>query len=494
MASLSRRDFLRATAAAAASGALLPVAQGCEPGPTAFRQPNLLFVFPDQMRAQALGFLDEDPAKTPVLDRFAAEGVVLTQAVSNYPVCSPYRGMMLTGLFPHANGVLANCNTNGAEHGYELPTDARCWSDVLKESGYSLGYIGKWHLDSPYKPYVDTANNSEDFAWNEWTSPERRHGFDFWYAYGTYDNHDHPEYWSTQATRDQRTRVDQWGPEHEAERAIEFIRNENGDFREAEKPWALVVSMNPPHMPYQRVPERYLEMYGDATSEELINRPNVALDEDTSGARLARRHMKNYLAQVTGVDDQFGRILEVLEEAGLEEETIVVFTSDHGNCLGSHEQVSKNIHYEESMRVPFIIRWTGTIQPRMDDLLLSTPDIYPTLLELMGQGEKIPPQVQGTSHAPILLHGVGERPTSQLYLWIPYGEPALGRRGVRTHRYTLSIEKTEEGIVETILHDNVADPYQLENIAARRPDLVAELVERELNPWLRKTEDPWLGV
>lgn len=489
----TRREFLQASLAAAATGALLPGISGCAGDKSPPHRPNLLFVFPDQMRGQAMGFMGEDPAITPNLDWFSTEGVVFTQAVSNYPVCSPYRGMMLTGLYPHSNGVLANCNTNGAENGYELPADARCWSDVLHENDYSLGYIGKWHLDSPHRPYVDTANNSEEFAWNEWTPPERRHGFDFWYAYGTYDNHDHPEYWTTDAPRSERTVVDQWSPEHEADMAIRFIRNEDGGFREDGKPWALVVSMNPPHMPYQRVPERYLEMYGDATSEELINRANVKLDENTSGAQLARRHMKNYLAQVTGVDDQFGRILVALKEAGLEEDTIVVFTSDHGNCLGSHDQVSKNVHYEESMRVPFIIRWTGTIEPRHDDLLVSTPDIYPTLLELMGMESQIPEEVQGSSRAPLILTGEGNRPTSQLYIWIPYGEPALGRRGVRTHRFTLSIEKTAEGVTSTFLHDNVQDPYQLENIAEERPEVVQRLVEEELHPWLRKTGDPWLA-
>ena len=493
MTDSTRRDFLKTSLAAAAVGAFLPGLTGCEGGPKNPGRPNLLFVFPDQMRGQALGFMKEDPAITPNLDRFAEEGVAFTQAAVNYPVCSPYRGMMLTGKYPHSNGVLANCNTNGAEHGYELASDARCWSDVLHDQGYSLGYIGKWHLDSPHKPHVDTSNNSEDFAWNEWTPPERRHGFDFWYGYGTYDNHDHPEYWTTDAPRSQRTRADQWGPEHEADMALRFIRNEGGKYRDAENPWALVVAMNPPHMPYDKVPERYLEMYGDLAPEDLINRENVNLAEDTSGARLARRHMKNYLAQVTGVDDQFGRILAALKEAGLEEDTIVVFTSDHGNCLGSHDQVSKNIHYEESMRVPFIIRWTGTIEPRQDDLLLSTPDIYPTLLELMGMEEEIPQEVEGTSRASLLSDGSGPRPTSQLYIWVPYGEPALGRRGVRTHRYTLSVEKNAEGTVSYILHDNVEDPFQLKNIASDRPDLVRELMDTELIPWLRKTQDPWLG-
>jgi arylsulfatase A-like enzyme len=489
----TRREFIKTSVAAAATGALLPAISGCAGSKLPTRRPNLLFVFPDQMRAQAVGFMGEDPAITPKLDQFAREGVAFTQAVSNYPVCSPYRGMMLTGLYPHSNGVLANCNTNGAEFGYELPTEARCWSDVLRDNDYSLGYVGKWHLDSPHKPYVDTTNNTEDFAWNEWTPPDRRHGFDFWYAYGTYDNHDHPEYWTTHGNRDQRTLVNQWSPEHEADMAIGYIRNEGGEYRDPDQPWALVVSMNPPHMPYQRVPERYLEMYGEATAEELINRPNVRLDEDTSGAQLARRHMKNYLAQVTGVDDQFGRILAALDEAGLDEDTIVVFTSDHGNCLGSHEEVSKNNPYEESMRVPFIIRWTGTIEPRMDDLLLSTPDIYPTLLELMGLEGDVPEEVEGSSRASLLLTGDGNRPTSQLYIWVPYGKPSLGRRGVRTHRHTLSMEKTAEGPTQIVLFDNSQDPFQLENIAQKEPEVVEELMRTELEPWLERTRDPWLS-
>ena len=202
-------------------------------GPRRASQPNLIYVFPDQMRGQALGVMGQDPVITPHLDRFAAEGVNLTQAVSNYPVCSPYRAMCLTGQYPHANGVLANCNTNGAEHGYQLRESSRCWSDVLSDRGYSQGYIGKWHLDSPYRPYVDTSNNNEDFAWNEWTPPHRRHGFDFWYAYGTYDQHMRPMYWTTDAPRDKPTFVAQWGPEHEADQAIKYIKKEGGKITKA---------------------------------------------------------------------------------------------------------------------------------------------------------------------------------------------------------------------------------------------------------------------
>ncbi|MHC4741581.1 MAG: sulfatase family protein [Planctomycetota bacterium] len=433
------------------------------------REPNLLFVFPDQMRGQALGFMNEDPVITPNLDKFAAESLVLTEAVSNYPVCSPFRAMLMTGRLPHANKVLSNCNSNSAPFGCELQESDRCWSDVLKDRGYSLGYIGKWHLDAPYKPYVKCENNRPNFAWNEWCPPNRRHGFAFWYAYGTYDYHFTPMYWPTNAKRNEHVKVKQWGPEHEADLAIKYIRNEGGKYRKAGKPFALVMSMNPPHTPYNLVPKKYVDMYEGKTYKDLINRPNVDKEGDSRGGKIARNSIKNYFAMVTGVDDQFGRVLKALQELGLDKDTIVVFTSDHGNCLGSHEQPTKNVHYEESMRVPFIVRWLGK----------------------MGYSADIPKQVDGVSHASLFLTGKGKRPTSQLYMWVPVGKPASGRRGLRTDRYTFVISKTEGRPTEYTLHDNKNDPYQLNNIAQERPEIVKELT-RELERLLQKDKDPWL--
>ena len=194
---------------------------------------------------------------------------------------------------------------------------------------------------------------------------------------------------------------------------------------------------------------------------------------------------------VTGVDEQFGRILECLKEQSLEEDTIVIFTSDHGNCLGCHEQISKNVHYEESMRIPFLIRWPGRIKSRHDDLLISVPDIYPTLLELMGLKDDIPKEIDGLSYASIFLTGKGPRPASQWYMHVPVGQPAWGKRGIRTHRYSLVINKVEKKPNEYMLHDNVTDPFQLKNIADEKPEVVNELT-KELEKWLRKNNDPWL--
>lgn len=488
---LDRREFLKQTGACLAGAALVPsLFQGCSKT-AAGKAPNLLIVFPDQMRAHSQGFMNEDPVLTPVLDRFADESLVLTEAASNYPVCSPFRAMLMTGKYPHANGVLANCNTNGTEHGYELDQEERCWSDILQEKGYSLGYIGKWHLDGPYKPYIKSSNNNEDFAWNEWCSPERRHGFDYWYAYGTYDQHMNPMYWATDAGRDEARWVDQWGPEHEADQAIRYIRNTGGTYRNPDMPFALVVSMNPPHMPYDQLPDHYVERYGDKTLEDLCNRPNIP-PAGTRWGDYYRKNIRNYLAMTTGVDEQFGRILSALKEQGMEEDTIVLFTSDHGNCLGIHDQISKNNHYEESMRIPFMLRWPGQIQPRQDDLLLSVPDIYPTLLGLMGFTDSVPTGVQGRSHAGLFRKESGERPDSQPYIWVPYGQPAWGRRGVRTHSHTLMFSHMPEQENETVLHDNQKDRFQLTNLADSDPGLVDRLREKMLISWLEATGDPWL--
>jgi arylsulfatase A-like enzyme len=452
--------------------------------------PNLLIVFPDQMRGQAMGFVGEEPVITPNLDKFASNGLVFNQAVSNYPVCSPFRGMLMTGKFPVNNKVLSNC-TNLIPLDNELQKNDVTWSDILHEKEYSLGYIGKWHLERPYEPYIDCANNKGRVKWNEWTPPDRRHGFDFWYAYNTYDYHMHPLYWNTTESRNGFHYVDQWGPEHEADIAVKYIHNKDGKFRKKGKPFALVVSMNPPHMPYNAVPQKYKDIYKDSDTLKLFKRPDIP-PANTKWGEYYRKNIRNYYAMITGVDEQFGRILKALKDQGLDKNTIVLFTSDHGNCLGIHNMISKNNHYEESMRIPFILKWPDKLSPGQTNLLISSPDIYPTLLDLMGFKNDIPEVVEGTSFADYIRSGKGNKPSSQMYIWMKPGHPETGRRGVRTEQYTLVIDKTPDAKEEIILHNNQADPYQMKNIAGKHPEIVSELVKNELIPWLRKTNDPFI--
>lgn len=448
------------------------------------RRPNLVFIMADQWRGDALGCIGKEPVKTPCLDRLASEGINFTDAISSYPVSSPARAMLMSGMYPVHNKVVGNCNSETAPYGVELPADIRCWSDILKDKGYQTGYIGKWHLDAPYQPYVNTRNNHGKIAWNEWCPKERRHGFDYWVAYGTYDYHLKPMYWDTDAPRDSFYYVNQWGPEYEAGKAIEYINKHGG----SKQPFALVISMNPPHTGYELVPERYKELYKDLDVEALANRPDIP----PAGTKLGdyfRNNIRNYYACMTGVDENVGRIVDALRLNGLFDNTIVVFTSDHGICMGAHGNVGKNVFYEEAMRVPMIISWPGKIQPRKESkLMIAFADLYPTLLSLMGLKEEIPETVQTFDLSEEILTGKERPDLAQPYYYIRFDNPATGYRGLRSPAYTYVVHATEGTIDEVILFDRRKDPYQTDNVASTHPGLVRNF-NRQLKAWLESTND-----
>ncbi len=452
-------------------------------------KPNLVFIMADQWRGDALGCLGKEPVKTPCLDQLAREGVNFTNAVSSYPVSSPARGMLMTGMYPHKNKVTGNCNSANAPYGVELPQDARCWSDILKANGYQTGYIGKWHLDAPHEPYIDTYNNHGAVAWNEWCPKERRHGFDYWTAYGTYDYHLKPMYWDTDAPRDSFYYVNQWGPEYEADKAIEYL---NGHIDKTQ-PFALVVSMNPPHTGYELVPDRYKEMYKNLNVEALCaNRPDIPA-KGTEMGDYFRNNIRNYYACMTGVDENIGRIINELKRLGLFKNTIVVFTSDHGICMGAHEQAGKDIFYEESMRIPVLISWPEKIKPKTDrTTMIAFADLYPTLLSIMGFQQQIPEEVQTFDLASVLLYGKENNRIVQPYYYIQSSNPATGYRGLRTATHTFTIHATDGKVDKIILFDRRSDPYQMNNIAMQHPKLVNRL-KSQLKTWLQKTEDPFFN-
>jgi arylsulfatase A-like enzyme len=456
-------------------------------------RPNIVFVVPDEFRQQAMGCMDADPVLTPNLDRFATEGIAFTHAVSNRPVCSPYRGMLFTGKYPHRNGVLTNCNSATAPYGIQLRQTDRCLTDVLHDAGYSQGYIGKLHLDSPTEEDAayGEGRRGDGKVWDAYTPPgPRRHGIDFWHSYGCCDRHFDPHYWVNDARIDQAIEPKEWSVKHETDVAVSYIRNADGTYRDPERPFCLFVAYNPPHMPFHQVPEKYVKLYEGKTERDLLTRPNVAFDG--KGAE-ALKHAKNYFAAVSGIDEQFGRILDALRQEGLEDDTIVIFTSDHGEMMGSQDLMHKSYWYDESFLVPFLARWPGRLQPRRDDLLISVPDLLPTLLGLCDLDQEIPDDVEGLNLARAFLGEDVERPDSALYLDTDHLHPERGRRGVRTHRYMLAIERLAEGEENVVLHDCQEDPYQLRNIAAERPEVVAEL-RAELDAWLVQTGDPWAGT
>ena len=456
------------------------------------KTPNLVFIMADQWRGQAIGYLGIEPVHTPNLDQLASEGIHFTDAISCYPVSSPARGMLMTGMYPINSKVTGNCNSDNTPYHVELPTSARCWSDVLKEQGYELGYIGKWHLDAPYQPYIPTSNNKGKTAWNEWCPKERRHGFSHWIAYGTYDYHLKPMYWNTEASRDGFYFVDQWGPEYEADRAIDYIINKENQLRDGDKPFALVVSMNPPHTGYNLVPDKYKELYRNVDVESLCTSPAIA-PKGTKYGDYYRQSLLDYYACMTGVDEQIGRIVRTLKERGLFDNTIIVFTSDHGDSMGMHDNIGKNIYYEEAMRIPMILTWPKKIKPRQDStLMIAFADLYPSLLSLMGFNEEIPAEVETFDLSESILSADKVEEVIQPYYKVSPNDLTTGYRGLRTKKYTFAVHATKGQTDEWILFDREQDPYQLNNLASSQPELIKEFASR-LKEWLKKTNDPFMN-
>ncbi len=502
---MNRRNFLRVSACGLVGAALPHGVMGATLSP---KRPNVLIVFPDQMRAQSMGFMHEDKVKTPHLDAFAQSSRVFNEAISSYPVCSPFRAMLMTGVYPAKNGVHTNCLYH-IKHGAscELDREMVCWSDILAHNAYDMAYIGKWHLDKPYQPWIPTYNNQGTIKWNEWCSPDRRHGFSYWHAYGTYDDHLRPMYWDTHAKRDEYAFVNQWGPTHEVNQAINYLRTK----WDKSKPFAMVISMNPPHTGYSLVPNHYQTIYKDLDPESLIVRPNVPPKSHPMG-RFYRQNIRNYQACVTGVDDQFGRLMAALKEQGLEEDTVVFFFSDHGCCLGAHGCEAKNNPYAESICIPMMIRWPGHIAPRDDSYLIEPVDLAPTILGLTGGS--IPPTMQGRNLAPYLLDEV-PMPQKEWQLYMKHGEPLTletpahpvcdcsvklakpedyGSRGIRNPRWTCVFNYGDaSGQLTAYLFDRQTDPYELKNQAQGAQDLLVQM-RTTLKTHLTAIGDPFAAA
>lgn len=461
-------------------------------------KPNILFIFPDQLRNSSIGINNEDPVITPNLDQLGKEGMVISNAISNYPLCSPYRGMLMTGKLPYNNNILSNANSNRYKYNNSWQKDDVSISDVLVKNGYDAGYVGKLHLRSPAP-----IQGKDTILWDAYQPKELRHGFNFWYAYGTYDQHNTPRYWINDAKENEVTYINEWSAKHEADVIINYIKNPSAVTRSGKKPFALFWSVNPPHPPYQYVPVKYLEKYKNKTVSELLVRENIALDSDAeelafhSGAtrkrtHLAKEHVKNHFAMVTGVDEQIGRVLKALKEEGLEENTVIIITSDHGEMMGSHGLMSKNVWFEEAINVPFIIKWTKKIKANQkSNLIVSATDIMPTLLNLVEATDGIPTDLDGTDLSKLITENKGDKPTSALYYFILEGKPASGHRGIRTHNNTYVITIDKNNIERKFLYDNVNDPYQKNNIIGKNSEIEQKL-HTELLKNLKDKKDPWL--
>lgn len=445
---LTRRGFVASAMAAAAS----------RPA-----KPNLLYVFSDEHRACSMPGEPFNEAHTPNLERFAREGMTFRHCISNYPVCSPYRAMLQTGRWPYQTGIIDNA--------LPLRSDELSIGETFHRAGYRTGYIGKWHL-SPH-------DEGGQFI----PKGPARQGYEDWHVWAKTNQH-FDQSFTFDPDTGRRIQPKGYNCTLMTDEGIDFIE------RHRSEPWMLMISWNPPHPNYLDAPPEQKKRYDP---ESLRFRPNAGESGHgiSPGLRLA---LQGYYGHISAVDLEFGRLLRKLDETGQAERTIVVYTSDHGDMMGSHGFRGKRLPWEESCRVPFLIRYPGVIAPRSNsDGLFSTIDLYPTVCGVAGLA--VPPHCMGRDLS-AAMRGEGTKfPESSFLMHIQKDNasggihnPAPLFRGVRTGRHTYAV--AEDG--RWCLYDNREDPFQQRNLI---DDPGAAKLSREMDglvlDWLKKAQDPF---
>lgn len=489
------------------------------------KHPNVIYVFPDQFRNSAMGFWRDsaysrevgwrgDPVFTPRLDSLARQSVVFTSALSNCPVSSAHRGMLMTGLYPNKSGVSLNCNSRRPIS--DLRDDCLCLSDIFAQAGYDCAYFGKLHAhyptrNNPQAPgtYVgrgrgEQGSGAGEVVWDAYTEPSRRHGFRYWYSYGTHDEHKNPHYWDTDGNYHE---PHEYSPKHEADQIIGWLNRwqQKGEDKRREEPFFIMWGINPPHSPYRSLDDCMEEdyaLYRDMPTDSLLVRKNIHPDLKDKQESAAY-----YFANVTGVDREFGRVLDRIHELGLDENTIVIFASDHGETMCSHVRDPKNTPYTESMNIPFMVRYPKRLKPAVSHNLLSAIDIMPTVVGLAGLEKMLPDSLPGYNWAKgcaqrTMTRRVKDAPRSVLYLQNVDGDKNTDGqvvsyfarcRGVVTDRYTLCFTINRKGSVkEVMLYDNEVDPYQTHNLPLGAHMETTLMLLDEMEKQLRRADDPWI--
>lgn len=414
-------------------------------------KPNVLFLLTDQWRLQALGYAGNRQVRTPHIDRLAGESVNFKHAISGYSVCCPWRASLLTGQYPLRHGVIVN----------DVPISSSPvgLGDAFKAAGYRTGFIGKWHVDGQGR--------------RSYIPPERRLGFDYFKALECSHDYNESAYY---AHDDADMRFwEGYDVFAQTEDALQFIQA-----GKSEQPFMLTLSWGPPHNPYETAPPAYRALYDP---DEIELRENVP----PSMAAEAREDLAGYYAHCSAIDKSVGDILAALEARDLAEDTVLVFASDHGDMLGSQGMTRKQKPWEESIRVPFLLRYPARYgrHAQETEAFLNAHDIMPTLLGVCGL--PIPESVEGRDFSPVLEGNARPNEAALLACFHPFGEWSRnvgGReyRGIRTARYTYC--RSLDG--PWLLYDNDSDPYQQENLIDRadKADLQRDLdavLQRELD-------------
>ena len=453
--------------------AAAPTAQAAE-------RPNIIFIFTDDHAAHAMsayGSIYADIHKTPNLDRLAREGMVFRNTFCTNSLCGPSRAVILTGKHSHINGFWRN--------GQTFDGSQQTFPKLLRKAGYQTAILGKWHLK---------------------TEPTGFDYFEVLYGQGPYYN-------PPMNRNGKRIKHIGYTTDIITDRALDWLKNG----RDPNKPFMLMFQHKAPHRNWQPAP-KYLTLYDDVTlpepatlfdnyegrgraaheqdmmiaktltpfdlklrpprnlTPEQLEKWNAAYGPKNEAFRKAnlkgkelvrwkyQRYMKDYLRCIKSVDDNIGRLLDYLDQTGLADNTVVIYSSDQGFYLGDHGWFDKRFMYEESLRMPFIVRWPSVVKPGSENTdLTQNLDFAETFLDIAGV--EIPADMQGRSLVPLMK---GQRPAdwrkSIYYHYYEYPAVHSVKRhyGVRTDRYKLIHFYYD--IDEWELYDLKKDPDELKNV------------------------------
>ena len=457
------------------------------PRPNAPRRPNILFVMTDDQTVKELSCYGSKILQTPNMDRLARGGTRFANCFATNALCAPSRATVLTGCFSHVHGIRGNSETAGEIE--QLDPGVPTFPELLREAGYQTGLVGKYHVRQDPR------------------------GFDYWCIHPGQGAYFDPVY----IENGERVQKQGYSSDITTDLALGFLERAG-----RERPFCLVYQFKAPHRPFRPAP-RHADMFDDVEvphpptfdddyatrmvaqkSEDMQFDKVLAADYEDLPRNLSRTEKKEWIYQrfvkdrfrtIYGVDENLGRVLDYLDENGLADDTLVLYTSDHGYFLGDHGWYDKRFMYEPSIRIPLLARYPGAgAGGRVAGELVMNIDYAPTILDFAGV--PIPARMQGRSLRPLIegkrsedwrrsiyyayyedswqLHGKGQEAMAEPYRY--FTPHRIGpHRGVRTERYKL-IEYYGEGDYWE-LFDLEKDPDELNNIhaGASSQAIVAEL-------------------
>ncbi len=451
---VNRRQFLHTTAAAAATAPLAACSRS--------RQPNVVFVLSDDLRWDCMSVAGHPFVKTPHIDRLANEGIRFSNAFCTSSLCSPSRASFLSGLYAHGHQVINNFT--------EFPSNIPSYPQRLHDAGYQTAYIGKWHMGEG--------------------NDEKRPGFDFWASHKGQG-----QYYDTTFNVDGHRDVIKGYYSH-------VVTNLATDWlKKTRRPFSLTLGHKAPHGLW--VPE---PKYEHAFDNVEARRPPTAepgpgtpdwvskriktwhgIDGPLYGANDFGKFIRTYHETILSVDDSVGEVHETLRGMGELDNTIFLFAGDNGFLLGEHASIDKRTMWEESIRIPLLVRYPEAIRdPRVVDRMVLNLDVTPTVLDFCGAAAL--PNIHGTSFRPLAQGRDTPWRTSWMYEYnfekeFPY-TPNV--RGVRTDEWSYMHYPNGEGLPDTEkaeLYNVKMDPLQKNNLIdvpeaqAKLSELRAELLK-----------------